>query len=545
MGIPVSFLLRFENKHLTMRLSIGLLLLIASVHSLPNVEVHLTEEEFEEKFNVKINDPEERKREAKILAEVEDEISENNAKFEKGESTYQEELNQYSNLPMDVFEKHREGAKMPEDEGRGLGLLVPPEYIKNEPENAARMNEIYRQLEMDRQEVPESYDSTELGLVTPVRNQKSCGSCAAFAAHGMHETCLRKVGIPMEGLDLSEQYLLDCGYNGRSMNACNGAVPHAYSQWLAKNGGLSAHEGKYPYLNQYPLKNCDKAKGLEWKSGAKVDEALYSYSSNEKKLKQMLVKYGAVLVALWASDRGFGNYKSGVFDGCTSTRINHGVLLVGYGTENGVPYWKIKNSWGEWWGDKGYIKIKRGENMCGVEGLHVVTSCAKTDGSDPAPPAPTSKPIPADAYCDITGIYGPGLTATYELRTMVNGKEYLATVICKESICTPKNPGPSNACMYICGKLKCTESKDDTKPTTTTVNPPDTTTPGMIMSNCNVRKLLRRKRYNGRIAVKMFDMATEKDKWVVVRCQNSVCPLKVPSYMKACSYFCGKDADAC
>merc|ERR1712142_1222511 len=124
MGIPVSFLLAFQNKHLTMRLAIGFVLLIASVHSLPNVEVHLTEEEFEEKFNVKINDPEERKREAKILAEVEDEINENNAKFEKGESTYQEELNQYSNLPMDVFEKHREGAKMPEDEKKLKQMLV-------------------------------------------------------------------------------------------------------------------------------------------------------------------------------------------------------------------------------------------------------------------------------------------------------------------------------------------------------------------------------------------------------------------------------------
>jgi len=568
MGIPVSFLLAFQNKHLTMRLAIGFVLLIASVHSLPNAEVHLTEEEFEEKFNVKINDPEERKREAKILAEVEDEINENNAKFEKGESTYQEELNQYSNLPMDVFEKYREGAKMPEDEGRGLGLLVPPEYIKNEPENAARMNEIYRQLEMDRQEVPESYDATELGLVTPVKNQKSCGSCAAFAAHGLHETCLRKAGIPMEGLDLSEQYLLDCGYDGYAMNACGGAWAEAYSVWLAKNGGLSAHEGKYPYLNRNPLKNCDKAKGLEWKSGAKVDEALYSYSSNEKKLKQMLVKYGAVAVALYASDRGFNNYKSGVFDGCTSTGINHAVLLVGYGTENGVPYWKIKNSWGKNWGDQGYIKIKRGENMCGVEGLHVVTSCSKTgDDAEPVPPVPTSKPIPADLQCDISGIYEAGMTGTYKLRTMVNGKEYLANVICKESICTPENPGPSNACMYICGMLKCTKSttagpqdtttaspQDTTTASpqdtttagpqdTTTASPQDTTTTEMIMSSCNIRKLIKRKRYNGRIVVNMFDGTT--DKWVVVKCSNSVCPLEVPYYMTACDYFCGKAADAC
>ena len=45
--------------------------------------------------------------------------------------------------------------------------------------------------------------------------------------------------------------------------------------------------------------------------------------------------------------------------------VNHAVLAVGYGIENGVPYWLIKNSWGEEWGDKGYFKMEFGKNMCG------------------------------------------------------------------------------------------------------------------------------------------------------------------------------------
>jgi len=507
----------------------------------------LTEDEFEEKFHIK-TDPEEKQRDAELLQEAEDEINENNKKFDEGKSTYREELNENSNMPKDEFEREKEGAKMPDEVVRGLGAIMPPEYIQNDPENAARMNEVYRQIEMDRQALPDSYDATELGLVTPVKNQQSCGSCAAFAAHGLHETCLRKAGVPMKDLDLSEQYLLDCGYNGGSMNACQGAYAHSYSVWFANNGGLSAHEGKYPYRNTNPYKNCVRAKGKEWNCGAKVKTAIYDYGSNEDKMKALLVKYGAVAIALYASDRGFNNYKSGVFDGCTKTQINHAVLLVGYGTENGVPYWKIKNSWGSNWGDKGFIKIKRGENQCGMEKIHVVTSCSKTDGEpDPAPPATTPKPIPAQLFCDVSGIWGPNLNGNFRLR--YGGHE--SQVKCENSICTPTNPGPSNACMYICGKLECTPKKPTTPAEPTSPDAPttpnsvtDTTSSSTVMSSCNITKLIKRRWFGGRIVVPMFqdDGST---KWVITKCRRSVCPLEVPAGYMACEFFCGKAEKAC
>ena len=50
---------------------------------------------------------------------------------------------------------------------------------------------------------------------------------------------------------------------------------------------------------------------------------------------------------------------------CTWQDVNHAVVAVGYGVENGVPYWLIKNSWGADWGDHGYFKMELGKNMCG------------------------------------------------------------------------------------------------------------------------------------------------------------------------------------
>lgn len=79
-----------------------------------------------------------------------------------------------------------------------------------------------------------------------------------------------------------------------------------------------------------------------------------------------MIKNGPISIAVDASDFQF--YGGGVFtkNQCPNSKVNHAVVIVGYGTENGIPFWKVRNSWGANWGEKGYLRMERGTGTCGL-----------------------------------------------------------------------------------------------------------------------------------------------------------------------------------
>ncbi len=97
-------------------------------------------------------------------------------------------------------------------------------------------------------------------------------------------------------------------------------------------------------------------------------------SSDETEMKEVLYSHGPLSVLLDATQLQF--YKSGVWDGeipgtspllgCKSESLNHAVLLVGYDDDSNIPFWSVKNSWGESWGEDGYFRITRGSGKCGI-----------------------------------------------------------------------------------------------------------------------------------------------------------------------------------
>ncbi|TVU09732.1 hypothetical protein EJB05_43225 [Eragrostis curvula] len=213
---------------------------------------------------------------------------------------------------------------------------------------------------LDTNKLPETKDWREDGIVSPVKNQGHCGSCWTFSTTGALEAAYTQAtGKP---ISLSEQQLVDCA--GRYNNfGCNGGLPSQAFEYIKYNGGLDTEEA-YPYkgvngICHYKPENA----------GVKVLDSVNITLGAEDELKNAVGLVRPVSVAFEVIN-GFRLYKSGVFTsdhcGTSPMDVNHAVLAVGYGVENGVPYWLIKNSWGADWGDNGYFKMEMGKNMCGV-----------------------------------------------------------------------------------------------------------------------------------------------------------------------------------
>ena len=116
----------------------------------------------------------------------------------------------------------------------------------------------------------------------------------------------------------------------------------------------------------------------------------------------------------------------------------------------------MKNSWSEWWGDNGYIKVKRGNNECGIGQICVwgEATATGTDTSDDTTEEEEEEETDDGSTCDISNLFWSGITGTYQLRVRTGGKTYISYVTCTNSICTPRVT-VDNACEYICGSTTC------------------------------------------------------------------------------------------
>ncbi|KAG4110130.1 hypothetical protein ERO13_D13G029600v2 [Gossypium hirsutum] len=231
--------------------------------------------------------------------------------------------------------------------------------------------------------LPQDFDWREKGAVTPVKNQGSCGSCWSFSTTG----ALEGANFLATGklVSLSEQQLVDCDHEcdpeeaGSCDSGCNGGLMNSAFEYTLKAGGLMREE-------DYPYTGTDRGtcKFDNTKVAAKV--ANFSVVSlDEDQIAANLFKNGPLAVAINAVF--MQTYIGGV--SCPyicSKRLDHGVLLVGYGSAGYAPvrmkdkpYWIIKNSWGENWGENGFYRICRGRNICGVDSMVSTVAAVNTN----------------------------------------------------------------------------------------------------------------------------------------------------------------------
>ena len=209
--------------------------------------------------------------------------------------------------------------------------------------------------------LPDSIDWRAKGAVTSVKDQGQCGSCWTFSATGAAEGAwaISKGQL----IDLSEQQLVDCatGINYGS-HGCSGGQMEGAFKYLIEHGQCTL--ASYPYTaKDGSCHSCSAVVHFSSCSDVKPNDQL--------SLKAAVSKQ-PVAIAIEADTRYFQSYSSGVLTSSScGTNLDHGVLIVGYGVENGQKYWLVKNSWSASWGENGYVKIARSDStndagICGI-----------------------------------------------------------------------------------------------------------------------------------------------------------------------------------
>ena len=207
-----------------------------------------------------------------------------------------------------------------------------------------------------RRDVPASQDFSD--RISGVKDQGNCGSCWTYAATAALEGEMYFVNSK-KGMSLSEQEYMECA---TSRDGCQGGwMEDCYT--YSRNKDRIAPTSAAPYTGKDSRKcNYGNVENALVSSGVRVTGN--TNIKGDADLLEFASKH-IVSVAIKVSNK-FMVYKSGVMvDNSCNKQPDHAVAVVGYGVEKGRKYWKVRNSWGVGWGDKGYIMMDREkENMC-------------------------------------------------------------------------------------------------------------------------------------------------------------------------------------
>ncbi|KAL8136732.1 hypothetical protein V2J09_002733 [Rumex salicifolius] len=247
-----------------------------------------------------------------------------------------------------------------------VGRLIFPPTAGNHSQNSTAHETL--------QQAPLAIDWRKKGAVNPIKNQgPSCDYdfiifilrvqflvwyIYTFLTTSAVESIIKiKKG---KLVSLSEQELIDCDTEAYD-NGCSGGYKDGAFQYIQQNG-LST-EAEYPYTAtqgecKAPVKKTATISGFK------------TVAANSEGSLLTAVAQQPVSVSVESSGSEFKLYSSGIFQGKCGTKLDHDLIIVGYGEEKGVKYWIIRNSWGKNWGEVGYMRVLRGaaqsHGLCGL-----------------------------------------------------------------------------------------------------------------------------------------------------------------------------------
>lgn len=234
--------------------------------------------------------------------------------------------------------------------------------------HAPAENFFHTQEELEFQAPPPAVDWRDKGAVTDVGDQMNCTAGWAFAAVGAVEAAWQIAGNPLE--DLSVQEILDCT-TVRTSNGCKGGKVSDALLFVQMNNLTS--DLIYPFI-AYDMDCIPKNEAL-WISKIKTFSQV---TPNNTQSLIAAVAVSPVAVAVEADQYVWQFYNSGVVYKFCGTNTNHYALVVGYDYNAG--YYIVKNSWGQDWGESGYIRLGQGGGSAGVCGINTNAFWANSTG---------------------------------------------------------------------------------------------------------------------------------------------------------------------
>jgi C1A family cysteine protease len=254
------------------------------------------------------------------------------------------------------------GIKFTKDPNSLKGIKIPtPDEVKEIKKNIKEVNsEKVAATNKVATALPSTFNWLNhhgQNYITPIKDQSGCGSCWDLSSVAAIEGDINAYyNRPDQSLDLSEQDVLYCA--GPYSQGCGGGIPSEAMGYVKSSGIVT--ESCLPYLSGSQCKvGADRCPGKDLNSNLYrlSDVGIVSPESDTNKMKEAIMNYGPLGISIYIYN-DFVWYTGGIYEHTGTIVTGHAVTLIGWGVENGVEYYIIKNSWGTGWGEGGYFRYK-------------------------------------------------------------------------------------------------------------------------------------------------------------------------------------------